>query len=415
MSSTASVTENLADYESDDLRLDLRWWDALNYLTVGQIYLQGNALLREPLAHGAHQAAAARPLGHQPRPLDDLRPAQPAHQPHRLGLDLRHRPGARRTGTGRRRIPRGHLLRGLPAHHRRRRRRPAAVPAVLLPRRDPQPRQRADTRQHPRGRRARVCAGARRRGGHGPPGPLRRLRRRRRRGRDRTPLRLVEAADFLNPRRDGAVLPILHLNGYKIAGPTVLGRTSDEDVEAYLRSQGWDPVVVEGDDPRAGVPRRSARPCVRATSGSWRSRPGPRRRRPSEQIRHRWPAIVLRTPKGWTGPHVGRRHAGRGHQPAATRSRCRGIKRQPGAPADPPGVAARPTGPTSSSTTRAGSCRSCAALAPDGDKRMSATPLRQRRTAAAPSCRSRTSQTYGAGRPSTRGRRLTRTPARWAS
>ena len=50
MSRTASVTENLADYESDDLRLDLRWWDALNYLTVGQIYLQGNALLREPLA-----------------------------------------------------------------------------------------------------------------------------------------------------------------------------------------------------------------------------------------------------------------------------------------------------------------------------------------------------------------------------
>ena len=50
MSRTASVTENLADYESDDLRLDLRWWDALNYLTVGQIYLQGNALLRERLA-----------------------------------------------------------------------------------------------------------------------------------------------------------------------------------------------------------------------------------------------------------------------------------------------------------------------------------------------------------------------------
>src|SRR6478752_3485939 len=50
MSRTASVTEKLADYESDDLRLDLRWWDALNYLTVGQIYLQGNALLRDPLA-----------------------------------------------------------------------------------------------------------------------------------------------------------------------------------------------------------------------------------------------------------------------------------------------------------------------------------------------------------------------------
>ena len=82
---------------------------------------------------GAHQAAAARPLGHQPRTLDDLRPAEPAHQPHRLGLDLRHRPGARRTVTGRRRIPRRHLLPGLPAHHLRRRRRPAPVPAVLPP------------------------------------------------------------------------------------------------------------------------------------------------------------------------------------------------------------------------------------------------------------------------------------------
>ena len=50
MSRTASVTEKLADYESDDLRLDLRWWAAANYLTVGQIYLQDNALLREPLA-----------------------------------------------------------------------------------------------------------------------------------------------------------------------------------------------------------------------------------------------------------------------------------------------------------------------------------------------------------------------------
>src|SRR3954451_19943235 len=54
---------------------------------------------------------------------------------------------------------------------------------------------------------------------------------------------------FLNPRTDGAVLPILHLNGYKIAGPTVFGRSSDDDMTAYLRSQGWDPIIVDGDDP----------------------------------------------------------------------------------------------------------------------------------------------------------------------
>src|SRR5229473_363311 len=55
--------------------------------------------------------------------------------------------------------------------------------------------------------------------------------------------------DFLDPARDGAVLPILHLNGYKISGPTVLGRERDEQVLAVLRAHGWDPVIVSGDDP----------------------------------------------------------------------------------------------------------------------------------------------------------------------
>ena len=116
---------------------------------------------------------------------------------------------------------------------------------------------------------------------------------------------------FLNPRRDGAVLPIVHLNGYKIAGPTVLGRTDDEDVEAYLRSQGWDPVTVAGDDPREvfpafraalarahdrileiqGAARGTGRPAAGSGDVDGGSRP-------------LWPAIVLRTPKGWTGPEV---------------------------------------------------------------------------------------------------------------
>ena len=148
---------------------------------------------------GAHQAEAARPLGHQPRPVDDLRPAQPAHRPYRLRLALRHRPGPRRARTGGRRIPRGHLLRGLPARHRGRRRRAHPFPSVLLARRRAQPRQRPDPRQHPRGRRARVCVGARRRGGDGPPGPLRRLRRGRWGGRDRPAVRVVEAPVLPQP------------------------------------------------------------------------------------------------------------------------------------------------------------------------------------------------------------------------
>ncbi|MGL5816330.1 MAG: phosphoketolase family protein [Phycicoccus sp.] len=109
--------------------------------------------------------------------------------------------------------------------------------------------------------------------------------------------------NFLNPRRDGAVLPILHLNGYKIAGTTVLGRTDDADVEAYLRSQGWDPVTVAGDDPREVFPAtlaalRGAHERISALQTEARASSGP-----GEAVRHRWPAIVLRTPKGWTGPH----------------------------------------------------------------------------------------------------------------
>src|SRR6266545_1507038 len=110
-----------------------------------------------------------------------------------------------------------------------------------------------------------------------------------------------KGTSFLNPVRDGAVLPILHLNGYKIAGPTVLGRSSDEDVEWYLRSQGWDPVTVSGDDPSAMHPRMAAAlekvfAEIKAIQHDVRAR--------GFQERPAWPMIVLRTPKGWTGPKV---------------------------------------------------------------------------------------------------------------
>jgi len=105
---------------------------------------------------------------------------------------------------------------------------------------------------------------------------------------------------FLNPRRDGAVLPILHLNGYKISGPTVLGRSSDEDIAQLLRGHGYDPRFVEGDEPMA-VHARFAQvldQClldIRAIQSRARGSEGVR-------ARPRWPVIVLRTPKGWTGP-----------------------------------------------------------------------------------------------------------------
>ena len=107
---------------------------------------------------------------------------------------------------------------------------------------------------------------------------------------------------FLNPARDGAVLPILHLNGYKIAGPTVLARIPDEELSELLRGYGYEPYFVEGDEPRADAPTDGGHARQRDWPRSARSRPSARAGRLHQ--RPRWPMIVLRTPKGWTGPKV---------------------------------------------------------------------------------------------------------------
>jgi xylulose-5-phosphate/fructose-6-phosphate phosphoketolase len=104
---------------------------------------------------------------------------------------------------------------------------------------------------------------------------------------------------FLHPRRDGAVLPILHLNGYKIAGPTVLARISREELEALFRGYGYDLFLVEGDEPSAMHQLMAATldaviARIRAIQKSARSR--------GLNERPRWPLIILRSPKGWSGP-----------------------------------------------------------------------------------------------------------------
>ena len=108
-----------------------------------------------------------------------------------------------------------------------------------------------------------------------------------------------KAPAFLNPQRDGAVLPILHLNGYKISGPTVLGRQSDEQVRAFLRAHGWDPVVVSGDDPAVVHPQLAT---ALEDAHSRIAHIQAQAREHGESGAARWPAIILRTPKGWTGP-----------------------------------------------------------------------------------------------------------------
>ncbi|MEV0261122.1 phosphoketolase family protein [Streptomyces sp. NPDC050617] len=104
---------------------------------------------------------------------------------------------------------------------------------------------------------------------------------------------------FLDPVHDGAVLPILHLNGYKIANPTVLARLPEAELDDLLRGYGHAPLYVTGDDPRE-VHRAMARALDEAADTIASVQRAARAE--GAHIRHRWPVIVLRTPKGWTGP-----------------------------------------------------------------------------------------------------------------
>ncbi|PZE62706.1 phosphoketolase [Curtobacterium sp. MCPF17_047] len=125
-----------------------------------------------------------------------------------------------------------------------------------------------------------------------------------------------QAHTFLDPVSDGAVLPILNLNGYKIANPTVLARIPDEDLQAYFRGLGYEPIVVDSgrvdNDPFAvhalfdGALRRAFATIddIQAAARAQAARAAAGEMAGAADLRPRWPMIVLRTPKGWTGPKV---------------------------------------------------------------------------------------------------------------
>ena len=104
---------------------------------------------------------------------------------------------------------------------------------------------------------------------------------------------------FINPIRDGAVLPILNLNGYKIANPTILARISHEELDALFRGYGYTPYFVEGDDP-SDMHQKMASTLERTIAEIHAIQKAARDSGQAE--RPRWPMIVLRAPKGWTGP-----------------------------------------------------------------------------------------------------------------
>ena len=104
---------------------------------------------------------------------------------------------------------------------------------------------------------------------------------------------------FLNPITDGAVLPILHLNGYKIANPTLFARIEHEELDQFLRGCGWTPYFVEGDEPEEMHQRMAGTLDIAIQSIRQIQRHARGGHDPS---RPRWPMIVLKSPKGWTGP-----------------------------------------------------------------------------------------------------------------
>ena len=250
---TAAPAAGQRSVDPDRLRLLDAWWRAANYLSVGQIYLRDNPLLRRPLEIEPDQAAAARALGHHAGPDLPLGAPQPGDRRPRPRRALRHRPRARRAGRRRRRVPGGHVQRALLDGHRGRGGDAGAVPAVLLPRRHPEPRRAGDTRLDQRGRRARLLADARVRGRVRQPGPAGRLRDRGRRGRDRAAVGVLALEQVPRPgrRRRGAADP------------------------APQRLQDRQPDRA-GPDPRAGAARPDAwvrLPAVRAGGGARRRPP----------------------------------------------------------------------------------------------------------------------------------------------
>jgi xylulose-5-phosphate/fructose-6-phosphate phosphoketolase len=277
----------------------IRYWNAANYLTVGQIYLQENPLLREPLRP---EHIKPRLLGHwgtspglsliyvhlnrliQERDVSMIYLAGPGHggpavvaNVYLEGTYSEIYPEVSRDLTGMRLLFRQFSTPGgIPSHV-----------SVTTPGSIHEGGELGYVLTHAFGAafdNPELIAVAVVGDGEAETGPL---------------AGSWKGISFLDPIRDGAVLPILHLNGYKIASPTVLGRSTDDDVRAIFGGHGYDVHFVEGDDP-ARVHQEFAGSLDRCYAAIRAIQDDARANGISSCPR--WPAIVLRTPKGWTGP-----------------------------------------------------------------------------------------------------------------
>jgi len=293
---------NATAHTLNDTELSLidRYWKAANYLSVGQIYLMDNPLLREPLAS---QHIKPRLLGHwgttpglnfiyahlnrviKARDLDILYICGPGHggpgmvaNTYLEGTYSEIYPDIPETADGMRRLFRQFSFPGgIPSHaapetpgsiHEGGELGYALVHAFGAVFDNPD-----------------LVAACVVGDGEAETGPL---------------AAAWHSTKFLNPTRDGAVLPILHLNGYKIANPTILGRSSDQDLMNLFRGYGYEPVFVEGHQP-AHMHQEMAAVLDEAFERIRQLQDEARRNAASPGV-PRWPMIILRSPKGWTGP-----------------------------------------------------------------------------------------------------------------
>ncbi len=361
------VQNTAAMLSQDELELIDKWWRAANYLSVGQIYLLDNPLLREPLAK---QHVKPRLLGHWGttpglnfiyahlnrviRQTDEqvLFVAGPGHGAPGVvastwleGTYSELYPDVSQDADGMRRLFRQFSF-------------PGGIPSHAAPETPGSIHEGGElgySLSHAFGAvfdNPDLIAACVVGDGEAETGPL---------------ATSWHGNKFLNPARDGAVLPILHLNGYKIANPTVLARIPTEELQALFEGYGYAPVLVEGEEPQT-MHLAMAGALDEAFSAIRRIQAKARGEGAME--RPAWPMIILKTPKGWTGPKTvdGLRAEGywRSHQVPFTMEKPEhlGLLEEWLKSYKPDEL-----------FTEAGQLKSdIAAMAPKGDRRMSANP-----------------------------------------